>query len=113
MRAPRPLQLLERAPWVLACLAALGATLLVPSALALLAPPDLLDALWALGDRRLALLLLGLFVCSAALARRFLRRARSDEMEEEDPIELRTPAPEQDEDVEQKPVPRAAGGHLR
>jgi hypothetical protein len=112
MRAPRPLQLLERAPWALALLAALGATLLVPSALALLAPPDLLDALWALGDRRLALLLAGLFVCSGALARRLLRRVESVEAEA-DLGELEPPSPGQPEQVEEKPVQRALGGHLR
>src|SRR5207245_8540791 len=51
----------DRAPWALAAIASLGATLLVPSALALLAPPEWLDAALALGDRRLALALLALF----------------------------------------------------
>ena len=69
----------EKTPWALAAVAALGATLLVPSALALLAPPELLDAAVALGDRRLALALLALFAISIAVFRLSFRRRRSAE----------------------------------
>jgi hypothetical protein len=70
----------ERRPWLLALLVACGVTLLVPSALALLVPPELLDAAVALGDRRLWMALGVLFALTAALARLSLRGpGRGDE----------------------------------
>ncbi|MFL5312352.1 MAG: hypothetical protein ACJ79H_18110 [Myxococcales bacterium] len=69
----------ERAPWALAAVASLGATLLVPSALGLLAPPEWLDAAVALGDRRLALALLSLFAFGTAVFRLSFHRRRSAE----------------------------------
>jgi hypothetical protein len=71
----------EKRPWALAAIAALGATLLVPSAFALLAPPELLDAAVALGDRRLALALLALFAISISVFRLSFRRRHSAEEE--------------------------------
>lgn len=71
---------LERRPWLLALVAACGVTLLVPSALALLLPPELLDAAVALGDQRLWVGLGALFALTAALARLSLRGpGRGDE----------------------------------
>ena len=70
---------LERRPWALAAIAAAGITLLLPSAFALLAPPELLDAAVALGDRRLALALAALFLVSGGLVRLLLVRRRSQE----------------------------------
>ena len=71
----RWLETMERRPWALAAIAALGATLLVPSAFALLAPPELLDAAVALGDRRLALAVLALFaICTSGFRLSFQRR---------------------------------------
>jgi hypothetical protein len=75
----RWLAAVERTPWALAVIAGLGATLLVPSALALLAPPELLDAAVALGDRRLALALLALFAISMSVFRLSFRRRHSAE----------------------------------
>jgi len=75
-RAAKRLALLERRPWTLALIGAAGLTLLVPSALALYGPPELLDAGIALGDARLALGLLGLFAISAGVLRLLLRRRR-------------------------------------
>ena len=69
----------ERAPWALAAVASLGATLLVPGALALFAPPEWLDAAVVLGDRRLALALLALFVTGTAAFRLCFHRRRSAE----------------------------------
>jgi len=69
----------DRAPWALAAIASLGATLLVPSALALLAPPEWLDAAVALGDRRLALALLALFAIGTAAFRLCFHRRHSAE----------------------------------
>jgi hypothetical protein len=71
----------EKRPWTLAVIAALGATLLVPSSLALLGPPELLDAAVALGDRRLALALLALFAIFTSVLRLSFRRRRSAEEE--------------------------------
>jgi len=71
---------MERRPWLLALLLACGVTLLVPSALALLLPPEMLDAAVELGDRRLWLALAALFVLTAVLARLSLRGpGRGDE----------------------------------
>ena len=72
---------LERRPWVPVIVAALGTTLLVPSALALLAPPEFLDAAMALGDRQLALAFLGLFAIAASGFRILFRRRPSAEEE--------------------------------
>lgn len=69
----------EKKPWALALVASLGTTLLVASAFALLAPPDLLDAAVGAGDRRLSLALVGLFAMSASTFRIAFRRRRSPE----------------------------------
>jgi len=85
----RPLA--ERRPWTMALLAATGSTLLLPSAFALLAPPSLLDAAVALGDRNLMLCVAGLFALSAALARLAMTRRRTPEeslSEQPDPPEV-------------------------
>ncbi len=84
-------------PWTFALIAAAGATLLVPSAFALFAPPQMLDAAVALGDRRLFAALALLFGVSLLLARLALWHRRTPE-----------------EDVAE-PAPAAAegGGHLR
>src|SRR5207248_4690549 len=77
---PRWLDAMERTPWALAAIASLGATLLVPSTLALLAPPEWLDAAVALGDRRLALALLALFaICTSVFRLSFHRRRSAEE----------------------------------
>jgi peptidoglycan/LPS O-acetylase OafA/YrhL len=71
---------LERRPWLLALVTACGVTLLVPSALALLLPPEILDAAVELGDRRLWIALGALFALTAVLARLSLRGpGRGDE----------------------------------
>jgi len=73
----RPLA--ERRPWTMALVAASGLTLLLPSGFALLAPPELLDAAVALGDKRLGLCVGGIFVVSAAIARLFMIHRRTPE----------------------------------
>jgi hypothetical protein len=79
---------LERRPWVLALVTACGVTLLVPSALALLLPPEVLDAAVELGDRRLWIALAALFALTAALARLALRGpGRGDEEPGAAPVE--------------------------
>ena len=80
----KKLQAMERRPWLLALLAAAGVTLLVPSALALLGPPELLDAAVALGDVRLGFGLFALFALSALLARLLFRRRREFDFAEEE-----------------------------
>ena len=86
-RTARRLALLERRPWTLALIGAAGLTLLVPSALALYGPPELLDAGIALGDARLALGLAGVFAFSAGALRLLLRRRRlAEEQFDEEPI---------------------------
>jgi hypothetical protein len=71
---------LERQPWLLALVVACGVTLLVPSALALLLPPELLDAAVALGDRSLWIALGALFALTASIARLSARKpGRGDE----------------------------------
>jgi len=80
----RRLARLERRPWTLAIIAASGITLLLPSAAALLLPPDLLDRAVALGEWRLELSLLGLFAISACLGRLVLRRRPRAEEDLED-----------------------------
>ncbi len=66
-------------PWTVALIAAAGATLLVPSAFALFAPPEMLEAAAALGDRLLWLLVGGLFAATALLARLALARRSAHE----------------------------------
>ena len=86
-RATRRLALLERRPWALALISAAGVTLLVPSALALYGPPELLDSAMALGDTRLAAGIVGLFLASAAVLRVLLRRRRlPEEQVDEEPV---------------------------
>jgi hypothetical protein len=71
---------LDRQPWLLALVVACGVTLLVPSALALLLPPELLDAAVALGDRSLWIALGALFALTASVARLSVRKpGRGDE----------------------------------
>jgi len=88
-RARRHFRLLERRPWTLAAIAGLGVTLLVPSALALYGPPELLDAAIALGDARLGFGLVALFFLSLGVLRIALRRRRLPEeaLDEEPPPE--------------------------
>jgi hypothetical protein len=69
-------------PWLSAIAAAAGITLLVPAAFALLAPPEMLDEAVAMGDGRLVLALVSLFVVSACFARLSWRR-REEPAEEE------------------------------
>jgi hypothetical protein len=84
---------LERRTWTLALVSAAGLTLLLPSALALYGPPDLLDAAVALGDLRLGIGLLALFVASAGLLRLLLRRRRlPEEQLDEEPAPARVEA---------------------
>lgn len=90
-RARRHLFLLERRPWTLATIAGIGVTLLVPSALALYGPPELLDAAIALGDLRLALGLAAFFVASVAVLRVGLRRRRLPEEALDDEPAAATP----------------------
>lgn len=74
------LSLLDRRPWLVALLGGAGFTLLVPSATALLAPPELLDLAVALGDRRLAAALGAFFVVATLLVRLTVRGpGRGDE----------------------------------
>jgi hypothetical protein len=70
---------IEKKPWALALIASLGTTLLLSSAAALVGPPELLDAAIALGDRRLALGLAGLFVLFLPMFRIAFARRRSAE----------------------------------
>jgi hypothetical protein len=65
---------LENRPWILALIGAAGVTMLIPSALSLLAPPEVLDGIILLGDLRILLSLAGLFAGSACLLRVILRR---------------------------------------
>jgi len=86
-RTSRRLALLERRPWTLALIGAAGLTLLIPSALALYGPPELLDAGIALGDARLVFGLAGLFAVSAGVLRVLLRHRRlAEEQFDEEPI---------------------------
>jgi hypothetical protein len=80
----RPLAALEHRPWTVALIAAAGVTLLLPSALALLVPTELLDAAIALGELRLKLALAALFVMSACIARLCLWRREADEEDEDE-----------------------------
>lgn len=85
-RARRSLVRLERSPWALALIAAAGATLLLPSALALFGPVEWLDGAAALPDAVLAGGLGALFAISAAVLRVALRRRRlAEEAIDEEP----------------------------
>ena len=103
MRGPKILFLFERKPWATALLSATGVTLLVPGAAALLAPPEVLDGLWSLGDRKLILLVCALFAGSAAFSRLLLRRRPADDDYDAEALLLAPPPPT-------TPI---AGGHLR
>lgn len=70
------MMLLENRPWALALIGAAGVTLLVPSAVSLTAPPEVLEGLILMGDARLLLSLSGLFAGSACVLRVLLRRRR-------------------------------------
>jgi hypothetical protein len=88
-RAGRMLARLERRPWTLAAVSAVGLTLLVPSVLALYGPPELLDSAVALGNVKLVFGLAALFVVSWGGLRIALRRRRlrEEEVDEEPPPE--------------------------
>jgi hypothetical protein len=108
-RARRSLLLLDRRPWTLAVIAGVGATLLVPSALALYGPPELLDAATAAGDLRLGLGLAALLAASIAIFRVALRRRRLPEEALDD-----EPAPAAPATRDAPPIPSApARAHLR
>ena len=82
------LSLLDRRPWLVSILAGIGVTLLVPSGLALAAPPDLLDAAVALGDRNLALALAALFAAATLITRLTVRGpGRGDEDPDATPVQ--------------------------
>jgi hypothetical protein len=98
MRPPKALRALDRRPWLGATLAAVGITSLIASVFALAAPPELLDEAWLLGDRKLVLVLLGLFAFSLIVARLSWRTPKAIEIEEEEPP---------------PPPRRSAEGHLR
>jgi hypothetical protein len=101
---------LERRPWTLALIAAAGLTLLVPSALALYGPPDLLDAAVAAGDLRLGLGLTAFFLGSAGVLRLLLRRRRlPEEQIDEEPAPARAQPPSRAD----QELPGAARAHLR
>jgi hypothetical protein len=109
-RAGRKIALLERRPWPLALMAGGGLTLLLPSAVALYGPPELLDSAVALGDVRLASGLLGLFLVSTAVFRLLLRRRRlAEESVDEEPAPRRPAATARD--VQETPA--GARAHLR
>jgi hypothetical protein len=106
-RATRRLALLERRPWTLALISAMGVTLLVPSALALYGPPELLDTAMALGDARLGFGLAALFAGSAGILRLVLRRRRlPEEQLDEEPVLARR-------DASDPPPASAPRAHLR
>jgi hypothetical protein len=108
--AHRRLSRLERRPWTLALVSAVGLTLLVPSALALYGPPDLLDTAVALGDLRLGLGLLAFFAGSAGVLRLLLRRRRlPEEQLDEEPAALPKEAPARAD----QEIAGAARAHLR
>jgi hypothetical protein len=101
---------LERRTWTLALVSAAGLTLLLPSGLALYGPPDLLDAAVALGDVRLGLGLLALFVASAGILRLLLRRRRlPEEQLDEEPAPARQELPARGD----QETAGAARAHLR
>ncbi|MCA1826628.1 MAG: hypothetical protein ABR567_01915 [Myxococcales bacterium] len=72
-------------PWIIALIAAAGATLFAASAFALYAPPEMLDTAVEMGDRRLWLALAGFFAIAAIAARIALIRRRSAEEEVAEP----------------------------
>jgi hypothetical protein len=78
-------------PWVTAVAAALGITLLVPSALALFAPPRWIEFAAQFDDRSLAIALLAFFVLAAATVRLGLPAARSLEEAVAVPVQAPTP----------------------
>jgi len=91
-------------------LAGAGFTLLLPSALALYGPPELLDTAVALGDARLGAGLLGLFLVSTAILRLLLRRRRLPEEEVDEEPFARPAAPARE--TPEAPA-SAARAHLR
>ena len=105
----RTLLRIERRPWTLAAVAAAGLTLLLPSAVALYGPPELLDSAIRMGDAGLIAVAAGLFAVSTCVFRVLLRRRRlAEEAVDEEPGPSR-PAPAHD-------VPHAradARAHLR
>jgi uncharacterized BrkB/YihY/UPF0761 family membrane protein len=106
-RLRRSLLRLERRPWTLAIIAALGVTLLIPSVLALYGPADLLDQAILLGDLRLLAGLATIFVLAACFFRVALRRRRlPEEAVDEEPA----PAPPASEPGT---MPGTARAHLR
>jgi len=106
-RAARRMALLERRPWMLASISAAGLTLLIPSALALYGPPELLDSAIALGDTRLALGLAGLFAVSTGILRVLLRRRRLAEEEVDED------GPPTESEAAHRPPSTAPRAHLR
>jgi hypothetical protein len=85
-RARRSLVRLERSPWTLAVIAGAGATLLLPSVLALFGPLEWLDRAAAVPDAVLGCGLAGVFALSTALLRILLRRRRlAEEALDEEP----------------------------
>jgi hypothetical protein len=101
---------LDRRPWTLALIAGAGLTLLLPSALALYGPLDLLDTAVQLGNARLAAGLAVLFVFSTGCLRFLLRRRRLPEEEVDDEPPLRHAAASRDVNDAPAAAPRA---HLR
>ena len=105
--ARRSLVRLERSPWVLAVIAGAGATLIVPSAVALFGPAEWLDSAAALGDARLGFALASLFAVSTCVLRFVLRRRRLRE-EAIDEVPIAPPA----QDARDVPA-TTARAHLR
>ena len=101
---------LDRRPWTLALIAGAGLTLLLPSALALYGPLELLDTAVRLGNARLAAGLAMLFVVSTGCLRLLLRRRRLPEEEVDDGPPVRHAAAS----LDVKDAPAAASqAHLR
>lgn len=85
---------IDRRPWLVSLLAGTGITLLVPSGLALAAPPDLLDAAVAIGDRNLLLALAALFAVSTLVTRLTVRGpGRGDEDPDTAPVQAEAAKP--------------------
>ncbi len=101
-----PLSALSTKPWTVAAIASSGATLLLCGALPLLAPPELLDGLVAMGDARLELGLGASFAAGLFLFRVLLRRRRLPEEELDE-----TPPPRAPEAARREVEP--ARGYLR
>jgi len=111
MSGPRgTLSGLDRRPWTLALIAGAGLTLLLPSALALYGPLELLDTAVRLGNARLAAGLATLFVVSTGCLRLLLRRRRRPEEDVDDgpPVQNATASA----DVKDAPA-AASRAHLR